>query len=88
MAEGDFEIDLSQFLDLFLEEGRRHIQTINTGILALEQNPGDVESLEGVFRAAHTLKGMSATTIARRDARATAAVSINISSMLTGRVES
>ena len=61
MTGDSFEIDLSQFMDLFLDESRRHIRTINTGILLLEQNPEDAQALEEVFRAAHTLKGMAAT---------------------------
>jgi len=57
----EFEFDLSEFVDLFIDESRQHLRSLNEGMLTLEQTPGDVESLESVFRAAHTLKGMAAT---------------------------
>lgn len=54
-------MDMSQYLGIFLDETREHIQAMNDGLLALEENPDDHDSLEKIFRAAHTLKGMSAT---------------------------
>ncbi|MDI3280113.1 MAG: chemotaxis protein CheA [Bacillota bacterium] len=54
-------MDMSQYLGVFLDETREHIQAMNDGLLALEGNPEDQDSLEKIFRAAHTLKGMSAT---------------------------
>jgi two-component system chemotaxis sensor kinase CheA len=53
-------VDLSQYLDLFVSEGQDHLQEMNQALLALEQTPGDLSCLEAFFRAAHTLKGMSA----------------------------
>ena len=53
-------MDLSQYLDLFVSEAQDHIQEMNQALLTLEQTPGDLSSLETFFRAAHTLKGMSA----------------------------
>jgi two-component system, chemotaxis family, sensor kinase CheA len=57
----EFEFDLSEFVDLFIDESRQHLRALNQGMLTLEQTPGDGECLEDVFRAAHTLKGMAAT---------------------------
>lgn len=54
-------MDMSQYLDLFLEESLEHLQNLNKGLLELEDNPYRTDSLDEVFRAAHTLKGMSAT---------------------------
>lgn len=54
-------MDVSQYLDLFLEESMEHLQTLNTGLLNLEKNPERLDLLDEIFRAAHTLKGMSAT---------------------------
>jgi len=54
-------MDVSQYLDLFLEESMEHLQTLNTGLLNLENNPGRLDFLDEIFRSAHTLKGMSAT---------------------------
>ncbi len=61
MGGNNFEIDLSQFHDLYIEESQRYILALNQGILDLEQNPDSEQTLEDIFRAAHTLKGMSAT---------------------------
>ncbi len=57
----EFQFDLSEFVDLFIDESRQDLSTLNQGMLTLEHPPGDAESLENVFRAAHTLKGMAAT---------------------------
>lgn len=50
--------DLAKFLARFSEEAREHIEALNQGLLSLEENP-DRETLNAVFRAAHTLKGSS-----------------------------
>ena len=54
-------MELSQYGELFLSESREHISAINHLLLALEQNPAAGEPVEGLFRAVHTIKGMSAT---------------------------
>lgn len=54
-------MDTSQYLGIFLDESKEHLQLMNDGLLALEKDPTHQESLENIFRAAHTLKGMSAT---------------------------
>ena len=61
MTEAIPEIDLSQFRDLFIDEGQEYVQTLNQCMLALERTPGDADTLEAMFRAAHSLKGISAT---------------------------
>lgn len=54
-------MDISQYLDLFISEAQDHIQQMNQTLLALEQDPNDLGQLDAFFRAAHSLKGMSAT---------------------------
>lgn len=54
-------MDVSQYLDLFLEESMEHLQALNTGLLNLENNPERLDIVDEIFRSAHTLKGMSAT---------------------------
>ncbi|HET6763182.1 MAG TPA: Hpt domain-containing protein, partial [Longimicrobiaceae bacterium] len=54
-------MELSQYGELFLSESREHVSAINHLLLALEQDAGSREVVEGVFRAVHTIKGMSAT---------------------------
>ncbi|KMJ58658.1 chemotaxis protein CheA [Bacillus sp. LL01] len=54
-------MDLNQYLDIFLEESKEHLQTINNQLLELEKQPANIEIVNEIFRSAHTLKGMSAT---------------------------
>jgi two-component system chemotaxis sensor kinase CheA len=54
-------MDTAQYLDMFLDESREYVQTMNDGLLILEKQPEDTGVVQEIFRAAHTLKGMSAT---------------------------
>ncbi|MEN6356139.1 MAG: chemotaxis protein CheA [Armatimonadota bacterium] len=53
--------DMSDMMGLFLEEAEEQLLKLDDGFLQLEKNPGDIEILKEIFRAAHTLKGSSAT---------------------------
>ena len=48
---------MNELLDAFLSEGRELIDQATRDLLALEERPGDKDSLDGAFRAFHTLKG-------------------------------
>lgn len=54
-------MDMNQYLDIFVEESREHLQSLNTCLLELERDPGAKNMLTEIFRVAHTLKGMSGT---------------------------
>ena len=54
-------MDVSQYLNVFMDECQEHLQSLNQSLLALEQDPENTEILNSIFRAAHTLKGASAT---------------------------
>lgn len=54
-------IDLSNYLDIFADEAREHLQALNQALLDFEKDPGNIEYVNVMFRSAHTLKGMSAT---------------------------
>ncbi|MGZ4162419.1 MAG: chemotaxis protein CheW [Tumebacillaceae bacterium] len=54
-------MDMNQYLDMFIEESKEHLQAINENLLALEQAPQSLDIVNVVFRSAHTLKGMAAT---------------------------
>jgi len=54
-------MDLNQYMGMFLEESREHLQTLNNCLLALENDPSSLAVLDEIFRSAHTIKGMSAT---------------------------
>lgn len=53
--------DNNIYRTLFFEESDDHLQQLNDNVLALENNPSDLDLLNEIFRSAHTLKGMSAT---------------------------
>ncbi|MFS0750767.1 chemotaxis protein CheA [Oceanobacillus sp. 1P07AA] len=54
-------METEQYLDMFLDESREHLQIINDNILQLEKEPEEISIVNEIFRSAHTLKGMSAT---------------------------
>ncbi len=54
-------MDLSQYLEIFIEETKEHLQGLNQSLLKMEQTPKDKGVLNEIFRVAHTLKGMSGT---------------------------
>ena len=55
-------LNLEQDRDLlaeFINESQEHLQNIEQGVLVLEDNPSDAETLNSIFRAFHTFKGGS-----------------------------
>ena len=51
--------DMAKFIARFSDEAREHIGKINDGLVILEKNPDDAETINAVFRSAHTIKGSS-----------------------------
>ena len=54
-------MDTDQYMEMFIEESKEHLQACNEHLLELEKNPENIAIVNEVFRSAHTLKGMSAT---------------------------
>ncbi len=54
-------MDMSQYLEIFIDESKEHLQTMNEILLDLENNSENLSYLSEIFRIAHTLKGMSGT---------------------------
>jgi two-component system, chemotaxis family, sensor kinase CheA len=54
-------MDTSEYMPMFLAEAQEHLQELNLAIVRLEEDPRDRETVDEIFRAAHSLKGMSAT---------------------------
>lgn len=52
---------MSQYLEVFVDESKEHLQSLNDKLLELENNPEEIDIVNEIFRSAHTLKGMSAT---------------------------
>ena len=54
-------LDLSEYMGAYIDGSRENLDAMDRCLLSLEQNPSNLEAVEEIFRAAHTLKGMSAT---------------------------
>ena len=54
-------MDVSQYLEIFIDETQEHLQNLNTQILELEQDTENMDTINEIFRAAHSLKGMAGT---------------------------
>ena len=54
-------MDVSQYLEIFIDETKEHLQNLNEQLLILEKEPDNVNTINEIFRAAHSLKGMAGT---------------------------
>ncbi len=54
-------MDMSRYRELFLSETREHINKLNQLVVTLEQEPGNRQTIDALFREAHSIKGMAAT---------------------------
>ena len=52
-------MDVSQYLEIFIDESEEHLQTLSDCIMVLEKEPDNKDTINEVFRAAHSLKGMA-----------------------------
>ncbi len=64
-------MDVSQYLDIFIDETSEHIQSLSDGIMILEKEPDNKDTINEIFRAAHSLKGMAGTMGFKRMQRLT-----------------
>ena len=54
-------MDVSQYLEIFLDESNEHLQTLSDQLIILEKEPDNSDTIHEIFRAAHSLKGMAGT---------------------------
>ncbi len=54
-------MDMNQYMEIFIDESKEHLQSMNEVLLELENNMSDVQHVNEIFRVAHTIKGMSGT---------------------------
>ena len=54
-------MDVSQYLEIFIDATKEHLQNLNDLLLVLEKEPEDKATINEIFRAAHSLKGMAGT---------------------------
>ena len=58
---GYLKMDVSQYLEIFIDESNEHLQNLSDGIMILEKEPDNSDTINEIFRAAHSLKGMAGT---------------------------
>lgn len=54
-------MDVTQYLEIFLDETKEHLQSLSDQFMILEQKPDNMDTINEIFRSAHTLKGMAGT---------------------------
>ena len=54
-------LDMAKYHKLFLEEATDHLGEISTALLELEKDTASVESIDVIFRMAHSIKSMAAS---------------------------
>ena len=64
-------MDVSQYLEIFIDETKEHLESLNTRVLELEKDPNNSDTINEIFRAAHSLKGMAGTMGYKRMQRLT-----------------
>ena len=64
-------MDVSQYLEIFIDETKEHLQTLSDQLMILEQEPENTDTINEIFRAAHSLKGMAGTMGYKRMQRLT-----------------
>ncbi|MCI8428307.1 MAG: chemotaxis protein CheA [Lachnospira sp.] len=54
-------MDVSQYLEIFIDESNEHLQNLSDQLMVLEKEPDNSDTINEIFRAAHSLKGMAGT---------------------------
>jgi two-component system chemotaxis sensor kinase CheA len=54
-------MDVSQYLEIFIDESNEHLQNLSDQLMVLEKEPENTDTINEIFRAAHSLKGMAGT---------------------------
>ncbi|MCR5602281.1 MAG: chemotaxis protein CheA [Lachnospiraceae bacterium] len=54
-------MDVNQYLEIFLDETNEHLQSLSDQLMILENEPENADTINEIFRAAHSLKGMAGT---------------------------
>lgn len=54
-------LDMAKYQKLFLEEAAEHLAEMSRALLELEKDTGSTESIDTIFRMAHSIKSMAAS---------------------------
>jgi len=79
-------MDMNQYLGMFIEETKDHIQSLNDNLLKLEDTPNDNAIVNEVFRSAHTIKGMAGSMGFTKIQRLTHAMENVLSAVREGKL--
>lgn len=79
-------MDVSQYLEIFIDETKEHLESLNTQVLELEKDPNNSETINEIFRAAHSLKGMAGTMGYKRMQRLTHDMENAFSEVRSGKI--
>src|ERR1019366_7043980 len=60
-GEDSMELDLSRFRETFFQEAAEHLDTMEAALLSLRAGQSDCETLNAIFRCAHSIKAGAAT---------------------------
>ena len=62
-------MDVSQYLEIFIDETSEHLQNLSDCIMELEKDPENMDTINEIFRAAHSLKGCTVPATVQVDLR-------------------
>jgi two-component system chemotaxis sensor kinase CheA len=80
-------MDVSQYLEIFIEEAKEHLQNLNEALLEMEKSEDNKDLVNEIFRVAHTLKGMAATMGFKRMTVLTHDMENVLSEIRNGKIE-
>lgn len=80
-------MDVSQYLEIFIDETKEHLQSLNEQLLILEKEPENEDTINEIFRSAHSLKGMAGTMGYKRMQRLTHDMENVFSEIRTGKMK-
>jgi len=86
-AWGYDNMDVSQYLEIFLDETKEHLQSLSDQLMVLENEPENEATINEIFRAAHSLKGMSGTMGYKRMQKLTHNMESVFSEVRTGKLK-
>lgn len=79
-------MDVSQYLEIFIDETKEHLQDLSENLMILEEDPENADTINEIFRAAHSLKGMAGTMGFKRMQNLTHIMENALSEIRTGKM--
>ena len=80
-------MDVSQYLEIFIEESKEHLESLSQHLLIIEKEPDNEGTINEIFRAAHSLKGMAGTMGYKRMQRLTHEMESVFSEVRNGKMK-